>query len=767
MSRLRRVLNLGWPTAFVAAACAGLAASNWTRPSAPLLAPALALCATAAIVATDTRRIALVGAVFVVAGLWWGGIRLDALDRSVLAGSLGKTGWARVVVTGPARRSQFAIRAAAQVTSFEGVELRERVLLELPAGRAPPQGAVLDLLARPVAPRGPETGFDERGWLARSGVHVVLRGGSGWREVGRRGGIGGIGDRLREEMARALASGTRGEQRAVLTGVVLGADEGLDDELKNAFRASGLYHLLAVSGQNVALISLGALFLGYLAGIPRLAGHVLALLAILAYALAVGWQPSVVRAAVAGCLASLAWLTSRSRDRWHFMALGALVLLAWTPAALFEPGFQLSFAAVAAIFVVAPFLHLFHEGYPLPWKLVELVGISAACGVVTAPILWLQFGQIPVWTVPANALAEPAMPTLLGCGLFAALLDPVLPSAAGALSWLGGWCAAWLAFCARLVASFPAAETSSPLVLVGAAAVGALAVVVRRLPPYRRRAAVIAAAAAACIVAIGWWSLRPVDRWTPPAGLRVTFLDVGQGDAALLEVPEGAVLVDQGPPEAHVAAQLRSMGIRSLSALVLTHPERDHVGGAADVLTKLHVAEVLDPDLAREGPERRKAVAVAQAKGVPIVPARAGAVHRLGRLRLRVLWPDGPGTPADNPNDHAIVLLASYGETDLLLTADAESNVTKRLPLRAVEVLKVAHHGSEDAGLAEELRVLRPRIAVVSVGRGNDYGHPRPETLAALGASPGLTLYRTDQNGRVVVESNGRTFTVRTQREVR
>jgi competence protein ComEC len=129
---------------------------------------------------------------------------------------------------------------------------------------------------------------------------------------------------------------------------------------------------------------------------------------------------------------------------------------------------------------------------------------------------------------------------------------------------------------------------------------------------------------------------------------------------------------------------------------------------------------------------------------------------------LRVLWPDGPGSPADDPNERPIVMLASYGQTDLLLTADAESPVQQRLSLRAVEVLKVAHHGSEDPGLARVLHVLRPHVAVVSVGSGNDYRHPRPETLAALRAVPALQLFRTDEHGSVVVESDGRALTVRT-----
>jgi competence protein ComEC len=129
-----------------------------------------------------------------------------------------------------------------------------------------------------------------------------------------------------------------------------------------------------------------------------------------------------------------------------------------------------------------------------------------------------------------------------------------------------------------------------------------------------------------------------------------------------------------------------------------------------------------------------------------------------------VLWPDGPGTPGADPNDFAVVLLASYGATDVLLPADAESNVTARLRLPPVEVLKVAHHGSEDGGLSDQLRALRPRVAVISVGRGNDYGHPRAGTLAALRAVGGLRLFRTDEDGRVTLESDGRTLAVSTER---
>jgi competence protein ComEC len=172
---------------------------------------------------------------------------------------------------------------------------------------------------------------------------------------------------------------------------------------------------------------------------------------------------------------------------------------------------------------------------------------------------------------------------------------------------------------------------------------------------------------------------------------------------------------------------------------------------------------VLDPELAATGPEHEEAIAAARERRVPIRVVREGSEFRAGGLAVRVLWPPDAGLASEDPNLNATVLVASFGELDVFLPADAESEVTARLHLGAYEVLKVAHHGSEDPGLADELRVIRPELAVISAGRNNDYGHPRPETLAALAAAPGLAVYRTDVHGRVVVESDGRGLRVRTE----
>src|SRR5262249_23904635 len=235
-------------------------------------------------------------------------------------------------------------------------------------------------------------------------------------------------------------------------------------------------HLLAVSGQNVALVAGGALLLAWLLGLPRWFGHVAALAGIAAYVLAVGPQPSVIRAGIVGALGSIAWIAARQTDRWHFLLLAAFALLAWNPYTLFEPGFQLALVAVASIFVCGrPLVRALEDGYPVPHWLAEALVLSTVCSVATAPVLWFQFHAVPLLAVPANALAAPAMAPLLALGLLAALVDPVAPGVAVLLAWLAGWCAEWLALCARLVGGLPFAQVTSSWGGAALAAGGVLA----------------------------------------------------------------------------------------------------------------------------------------------------------------------------------------------------------------------------------------------------------------------------------------------------
>jgi len=433
----------------VAALAAGLALAV-AGPFAVLPALVVALA-----VACVERRLAL-ACLVAAGGWWWGTQRLQVLGRSALASEAGQAGVVVARTIEPPRRGRFDVRVQADIVRWRGESLHERVLLKLPATRAPPQGATISALAtvRPPAEY-------ERTWLRRHGVHVVLRATS-VRVLRNRGGLA---DRLHAWLGRASTPGLAGERRAVLEGVVLGEDGGLSDALKQRFRASGLYHLLAVSGGNVVVVAMGAVASARLVGIGRVGGEALALVAIAAYVLAVGAQPSVVRAGIAGGLASLAWITGRQSDRVHALLLGAVALLAWNPWNLLDPGFQLSFAAVGAIFTLTPRFRRVLDGYPVPSFLADCIAVSAACGLATAPISWLHFRAIPVLSVPANAAAALIVAPMLAFALLAAMLPPVGPL----LAWLAGWCAAYLAACARFFGGLPGAQARSP------AAVAALA----------------------------------------------------------------------------------------------------------------------------------------------------------------------------------------------------------------------------------------------------------------------------------------------------
>ena len=423
------------------AVAAGCGLALVTRPA---LAPSLA----AALLLLVVRPPVALAVLLVVAGWWWGGERLRALDRSVLAARVGTAERAVVETQEPARTTRFAVRVRALVRRWGSLDVRERVLLELPLGRAPPQGARLQVLGTLRDPG------DERGWLRLHGIHVVLRA-STWRRIGSRDSAA---DRLHAWLARASVPGLVGERRAVLAGVVLGEDDGLSESLRARFRASGLYHLLAVSGGNVLVVAGGATLLALALGLSRLVAEACALAAIVGYVLAVGPQPSVLRAGIAGALGCLAWLSGRERDRTYALLFGGAVLLAWSPYTLLDPGFQLSFAAVAAIFHAAPRVRDRLEGYPLPGPLRDAVAVSSVCALATAPISWAHFHQVPLLTVPANVAAAPVVAPMLALALLAAVLGPLGPLLAKA----NGLLAAYLAGCARLFGGLPGAQVRSP-----------------------------------------------------------------------------------------------------------------------------------------------------------------------------------------------------------------------------------------------------------------------------------------------------------------
>ena len=316
--------------------------------------------------------------------------------------------------------------------------------LELSPGRSPPQGAILSLLAVVKLPRGPDGGFDERTWLRRQGVHVVLHVDE-WHVVGRRGGLGGAPTGCGPGSAAPRHPVSTGERRAVLEGVVLGDDAGLDDELKTSFRRSGLYHLLAVSGANVVLLAAGMLALARACGLPRGWAHVAAIAAILALrargrAAAVGDPGGRLRHRGLGRVARLA----RARPVAHPAARGRRPARAGARTRSSIPASSSRSPRSPRSSSSSGRRCRCSRATRCRASSAAIVAVSVACSAATAPILWLQFGQVPLLGVVANALVEPVVGALLGLALVTAVVAPVAPPLAAALAWLNGWIAAYI-----------------------------------------------------------------------------------------------------------------------------------------------------------------------------------------------------------------------------------------------------------------------------------------------------------------------------------
>ena len=782
-------------------------------PRSPVALLAAALVA-AALVRQTALGLGMIAAL--LAGAAIADARLATLDRTALTPLIGTAVDVRATLLEHPRARSFGSRVAA-ITLDSGPGRGERVLLRAAAHvswpRAPQPGAELAIRGR-LAPLGP---FDAH--ERRRNAHALLRAQSIRATGRRRGGVLGTLDRVRERTERALTTGLPPPQGALARGMVLGQDGALTEDVRDDFRATGLAHLVAASGANVLLLATLVLAIATAAGLGLTARLWLAIALVAAYVPLAGGGPSIQRAAVMGIAGLVAALAGRPAARWYALLLAAAVTLLWNPRSAEDPGWQLSFAAVLAMLALVPPLTARLRRARVPRGLAEALAVTIAATLGTAPLIALHFERLSLVSLPANVLAAPAVAPVMWLGTIAGALGQVAPGLAAPAGELAALPLAYLTWLADRAAKLPFAElelgSPGPAGVVAIYLAATAAVLAGRRIAARRearparepttarraRSAVAALVLAAGATAGLALAARPPE---PPRDLTVSFLDIGQGDATLIQHGPAAVLVDTGPPGGPILERLRAAGARRLDLLVATHAALDHDGAAAEVLGAIPVAMVLDgeeataegvecpgvamrtqttpppgqadpaaglaraPGASVAGPEvpagpfgARAATPVAQLAAryhVPCVRSDAGQVLRIGPLELRVLWPhrDPPAAPGAEPNDRATVIHLRDGEFDLLLTADAESNVTAGLDLPRVEALKVAHHGSDDLGLPALLQRLRPQVAVTEVGRHNLYGHPTPATTKAL-AEVVPIVRRTDRDGTVRLRvTNGR-----------
>jgi competence protein ComEC len=567
-----------------------------------------------------------------------------------------------------------------------------------------------------------------------------------------------------------------GDRAPVAEALLLARSTALDPDLRDRFARAGLSHLLAISGLHVGLIAGGLLLLGNLLRLPRRRAALLAAGATVAYVGFLGAPHAASRAALQVVLLLSARMLQRPARPFALLAAAALILLALDPLAILDAGFQLSFAGAAGLVALRQQLQT-----ALPTSLGRYLrdGLvtSIAATAATAPIAALHFGLVApagilanFAAVPLTALAVPAM---------------VLSIAASALSWdlallLAGGADLILALLeatASLAAALPAghALVHRDAVLASLGATAVFLLLRRQLhaaapPPGRpsqRRHSTLRftlAAAPALALFLAWPAAL---RFGAGAVLEIHAIDVGQGDAFAIRSPAGRwILVDAGPASdrfdagrARVIPYLLRRGANRLEAMVLTHPDADHIGGAASIIRALDVRAVIDPALPAGKPLYLDLLHTAAGRNIRWIPGRSGQQFHFDGALLTVLYPDSLALLDANGhwNDLSVVFKLEYGAFAALFLGDAPAAVEEALArahgaeLRA-DVLKVGHHGSRTSTSEALLESARPAIALIGVGRRNRYGHPDGGVLDRLSAYD-VRVLRTDMRGAIVVKA--------------
>lgn len=577
-------------------------------------------------------------------------------------------------------------------------------------------------------------------------------------------------------------------QAALLVGILLGDDSGMAPDMVDAFRTTGMTHIIAISGFNIALLValLDALSKPIL---PRRSAALLIAVIIGLYAIMVGGAGSVVRAAVMGVVYLFSMrLLGRPTYVLASLLVAAALMTAVNPLAIMDVGFQLSLAATLGLVLYAgPWLRWMKKrldgrlspttGRQVTNVLGDGLVVTLAAQVLALPLILYYFGQLALVNLPANILVLPAQPGVMLTGGMTVLAGAVSEPLGQAMGWVAWLFLAYSTAVIDLLARVPWASVPFQLSGVGLAsvyvAIGVVTALVRLSPPDEKsldsqparwarseRPALVA-------VMIGSLALSAVllgDR--PDGNLHVSFLDVGQGDAILIQSPAGRqVLVDGGRyPNVLLAELGRQMPFwdRSLDVVVATHADDDHVGGLVEVVERYRVDHLLTNGLEPlSDPAFDALVWSARERGVTLTAAQAGQRIAIDEgVVLEVLHPS-PGFWADSPNEMSVVLRLDYGNLSVLLTGDSESAAEAALLAGASNlgsvVLKAGHHGANSSSGETFLDAVRPMVVVVSAGRDNTYGHPHPAVLERFAAS-GARVLRTDQQGTLTLSSDGRSM---------
>ena len=643
--------------------------------------------------------------------------------------------------------------------------------------------------------------FDFRGLMQRRGVHAV--GGVSKPDrlhlLHRADGfhLARAMERWRQNLRADVASLLPTPYDAVFLAIVLGHKGSLPAAIQDDFRASGVAHLLVVSGLHVGFVAAATLFgwrqilrtvrsrlpRAWLPGWrPTPLAAMLSLPPVLLYCSLVGWRVPTLRAALMVGSYLLALCIERRSDARYALVVAAVLIVLVDPWAFADVGFRLSFSAVAAI-LLATAATLRPQQTPPDVRqrarryLLTYITASAAAYLGTLPILMQAFHTVPTFGVLTNLLLLPLVGLLVPAGVLSLVLLSLWPAAAPPVFDALAYPISWLISLTDAVAGLPNAQfhLASPSLLMIAAYYGAgvSLVAAGRWP---KRLAYAGACVLVVVLGVGWQVLE-----TRSDRLRVTFLDVGTGDAILVQAPGNHnLLIDGGGTydgrfdvgARVVAPVLWDRYVRRFDLVALTHPHPNHARGLVSVLRLFPTEHLLTNGTPMRHDYLRDILAAGEQWNTLHHTAPSGRREwRWGDLRLTVLSPPSVAEQARMPwnpkseNDRSLVLLLQYGEVRILLTGDIQHAaehwlVAHRDDLRA-DVMQIPHHGSKTSTLPDFVRHVRPRDGIISLGAGNPYGHPHPRVLKTL-TEQQVRTWRTDIHGAVTVSTDGSTYEILT-----
>jgi competence protein ComEC len=636
-------------------------------------------------------------------------------------------------------------------------------------------GRALKITGQPMFPRrAANESFDYSRYLYYQRIRLIFRTSSDGIEFAKTpGALNGVVVASRFRIKGLTEKVLRNDSAGLMLGILLGDTSDISSGLQDDFKATGLTHILAVSGLNVAMLLVICLFILRILRLRPYWQVILAASILGYYALITRGEPSVLRATIMALVGLGGWYLGRQKNLLSALSFAALLLLVYDPFLLYSVSFQLSFAATLALIVFCPILMERLEGLRLPGWVRDGVAVSLAAQLGVLPILAYYFNQVSLISLLANLLVVPATAPVLALGLAASALSWV----SGALShftlYLSSLFLNYMITATRLLARIPwaAVDVSSPSFLQAGVYYLVVGVSMHALSLKKRGWDRKVLLLALLIVALVFW-FRVLGN-APPSRLEATFFAVGQGDAALVRTPGGVnILIDGGENPSYMRRALVRKRVGRLDLVILSHPHADHVGGLPEVIRSKNVDTVFDAVQVHSAPGYVDFLRAVRERKVRYKKVRAGKTFKIGdELTLRILHPTEElvsGSISDL-NNNSLVTRISYGKVSLLFPGDIEREGEENLlshrsrsGLKST-VIKVPHHGSANGSDLGFLKAVAPRIAVISVGKGNSFGHPAKVTLKRL-RSLGSRVYRTDRTGDVTIVTDGKEVAVRTQR---